>query len=144
MRCIAAHGKNILIKYLLDMNQRALARAIAPVLEGGKHDGIGSFVHGSGAIILFVAFEFKEGIMAAILKEIADQALSLTPKERGELIHRLIVSLEGEPEESPETIAKAWDDEIARRVADMEAGKTVWIPAEEVFARLDAIIDSAR
>jgi putative addiction module component (TIGR02574 family) len=82
--------------------------------------------------------------MAAILKEIEDQALSLTPKERGELIHRLIVSLEGEAEDSPEAIAKAWDEEIARRVADMDAGKTVWIPAEEVFARLDAIIDSAR
>ena len=82
--------------------------------------------------------------MAAILKEIADQALNLTPKERGELIHRLIVSLEGEAEDSPEAIAKAWDEEIARRVADMEAGKTLWIPAEEVFARLDAIIDSAR
>lgn len=82
--------------------------------------------------------------MAAILKEIENQALNLTPKERGELIHRLIVSLESEAEESPEAIAKAWDEEIARRVMDMEAGKTVWIPAEEVFARLDAIIDSAR
>jgi len=125
------------------MDQRALARTIAPVLEGGKHDGISGLVHCSSAIIFFVAFEFKGGIMAAILKEIADQALSLTPKERGELIHRLIVSLEGEAEDSPEAIAKAWDEEIARRVADMEAGRTIWIPAEEVFARLDAIIDSA-
>ena len=77
--------------------------------------------------------------MAAILKEIEDQALSLTPRERGELIHRLIVSLEGTPEDTPEAIAQAWDEEIARRVADMEAGRTQWIPAEEVFARLDAI-----
>lgn len=82
--------------------------------------------------------------MAAILKEIADQALRLTPKERGELIHRLIVSLESEADDTPEAIAKAWDAEIARRVADMDAGKTVWIPAEEVFARLDAIIENAR
>ena len=81
--------------------------------------------------------------MAAILKEIADQALSLSPKERGELIHRLIVSLESEADDTPEAIAKAWDEEIARRVADMDAGKTVWIPAEEVFAHLDAIIDNA-
>jgi len=85
-----------------------------------------------------------EVIMAAALKDIEDQALSLSPKERGELIHRLIVSLEGEPEDSPEAIAKAWDEEIARRVADMDAGKTVWIPAEEVFARLDTIIENAR
>ena len=60
--------------------------------------------------------------MAAILKEIEDQALSLTPRERGELIHRLIVSLEGEAEDTPEAIAQAWDEEIARRVADMDVG----------------------
>lgn len=82
--------------------------------------------------------------MAAILKELEDRALQLSPQERGELIHRLIVSLEGTPEDTPEAIAQAWDEEIARRVADMEAGKTVWIPAEEVFARLDAIIEKAR
>lgn len=82
--------------------------------------------------------------MTAALKDIEEQALHLSPKERGELIHRLIVSLEATPEDSPEAIAKAWDEEIARRVADMEAGKTVWIPAEEVFARLDAIIENAR
>ena len=88
-------------------------------------------------------FVFAEAIMAAILKEIADQALSLSPKERGELINRLIVSQESEADDTPEAIAIAWDEEIARRVADMDAGKTVWIPAEEVFARLDAIIDNA-
>jgi len=81
--------------------------------------------------------------MAAILKEIEEQALQLSPKERGELVHRLIVSLEATPEDTPEAIAQAWDEEIARRVADMEAGKTAWIPAEEVFARLDAIIENA-
>jgi putative addiction module component (TIGR02574 family) len=85
-----------------------------------------------------------EAVVAAILKEIEDQALSLSPKERGELIHRLIVSLEGEAEDTSEAIAQAWDEEIARRVADMDAGKTTWIPAEEVFARIDAIIENAR
>ena len=82
--------------------------------------------------------------MAAALKDIEAQALQLSPKERGELIHHLILSLEGTAEDSPEAVAKAWDEEIARRVADMEAGKTVWIPAEEVFARLDAMIENAR
>ncbi|MBY0270154.1 MAG: addiction module protein [Burkholderiales bacterium] len=78
--------------------------------------------------------------MGAILKDLEEQALRLPPKERGELIHRLIVSLDGEPEDSPEVIAKAWDEEIARRVADMEAGRTKWIPADEVFKEIDAII----
>ena len=82
--------------------------------------------------------------MAALLKEIEDQALSLTPKERGELIHRLIVSLDGEPEDTPEAIAKAWDEEIARRVADMDAGITKWIPADEVMTRLRAKVLDAK
>jgi putative addiction module component (TIGR02574 family) len=85
-----------------------------------------------------------ENIMAANLKEIESQALQLSPEERGELIHRLIISLEGEPEDSPEAIAKAWDEEIARRVADMEAGRTQWIPADEVMARLRARISAAK
>lgn len=83
-------------------------------------------------------------IMAAILKEIENQALQLSPPERGELIHRLIVSLDGKPEESPEAIAKAWDEEIARRVADMEAGRTHWTPADEVMTRLRTRINAAK
>ena len=82
--------------------------------------------------------------MGAILKDLEEQALLLPPKERGELIHRLIVSLDGEPEDSPEVIAKAWDEEIAHRVADMEAGRTKWIPADEVFREIDAIIAEQR
>ncbi len=78
--------------------------------------------------------------MAGLLKDIEKQALQLSPQERDELIHRLIISLEGTPEDSPEAIAKAWDEEIARRVADMEAGRTKWIPAEEVFKEIDALI----
>jgi putative addiction module component (TIGR02574 family) len=82
--------------------------------------------------------------MAAILKEIERQALQLSPPERGELIHRLIISLEGDPEDSPEAIAKAWDEEIARHVADMEAGRTHWMPADEVMTRLRARINAAK
>ena len=78
------------------------------------------------------------------MEDIEAQALQLTPQERSELARRLILSLEGAPEDTPEAIAKAWDEEIARRVAEMEAGKTVWIPAEEVLARLHAIIEKAR
>ena len=82
--------------------------------------------------------------MATILEELEEQALHLTPEERSQLIHRLIVSLEGTPEDTPEAIAIAWDKEIARRVADMEAGRTQWIPADEVMARLRAKISAAK
>jgi len=82
--------------------------------------------------------------MAAILKEVEAQALALPINERGDLIHRLILSLEDRPEDTPAVVAKAWDEEIARRVADMEAGHTQWIPAEEVFSQLDAIAKGER
>ncbi|HND59772.1 MAG: hypothetical protein IOMNBAOH_00038 [Rhodocyclaceae bacterium] len=82
--------------------------------------------------------------MTTTLKEIEAQAMALSARERGELARRLIASLDGEPEGSPEEIAKAWDEEIARRVADMEAGRTQWIPAEQVFAEIDALIATHR
>lgn len=78
--------------------------------------------------------------MSAVLDELEAQAMKLTAQERGELAHRLLVSLDGEPEGTPEEIARAWDEEIARRVADMEAGRTKWTPADEVFKRIDAMI----
>jgi putative addiction module component (TIGR02574 family) len=80
--------------------------------------------------------------MAAILEEIEVQALALPPKERGELIHRLIVSLDGESTESPEEVAKAWNEEITRRIADMDAGRTQWVPADQVFAEIESIINA--
>ena len=82
--------------------------------------------------------------MGAILKGIEEQALRLPLKERSELAHRLLVSLDGEPEDSPEAIAKAWDEELARRVADMDAGRSKWILADEVMARLHAKIAAAK
>lgn len=82
--------------------------------------------------------------MATTLKEVEAQAMALSARERGELAHRLIASLDGEPDGTPEEIAAAWDEEIARRVADMEAGRTQWIPAEQVFAEIDALIAAHR
>lgn len=78
--------------------------------------------------------------MGAMLDELEAQAMKLPPRERGELVQRLLVSLDGGSDGTPEEIAKAWDEEIARRVADMEAGRTQWVPAEEVFREVDAII----
>ena len=75
--------------------------------------------------------------MGAMLDELAAQAMKLPPLERGELIHRLLASLDGESEDTPEAIAKAWDKEIARRVAELDAGTAVLIPEEEVFAEID-------
>lgn len=81
--------------------------------------------------------------MATNLEQIEAMALALPIKERGELAHRLIVSLDGEPESTPEEIAQAWDEEIARRVAEIDAGTAVLIPQEDVFAEIDDMLRKA-
>lgn len=82
--------------------------------------------------------------MTVILEELENQALQLSPPDRGKLIHRLIISLDGESEESPEAIAQAWEEEISRRVAGMEAGRTPWLPADQVMSRLRAKIHATK
>lgn len=82
--------------------------------------------------------------MTTTPKEIEEQALKLPPKERRELIHRLIFSLEAMSDDNPEAIAKGWDEEIARRNKNMEAGETAWISAEDMMARLNAALEKVR
>jgi putative addiction module component (TIGR02574 family) len=78
--------------------------------------------------------------MAATLSEIEAQALQLTPRERGELAGRLIVSLDGPTDDTPEAIAQAWDEEIARRVAELDAGNAELFSHEQVFADVDEML----
>ena len=82
--------------------------------------------------------------MSRTIEDIEAQALDLPPKERDELIHRLILSLDGELEDSPEAIARAWEEEISRRIADAEAGRTQATPGEQVFAEIRAMIEQHR
>lgn len=81
--------------------------------------------------------------MATHFEQIEALALALPIKERSELAHRLIVSLDGEPEGTPEEIANAWDEEITRRVAEIDAGTAVLIPEEDVFAEIDDLLRRA-
>jgi putative addiction module component (TIGR02574 family) len=63
-------------------------------------------------------------------KEIVEAALLLPPEQREEVINELWASLDGD-------LDKEWEEEIQRRVQDVEAGRVKTIPAEEVFSRLE-------
>ena len=78
--------------------------------------------------------------MVAVFKDIETQALALPERERSALVARLLDSLHSVFDDSPEAVARAWDEEVARRVADFEAGRTEGIPAEQVHAELKAMI----
>jgi putative addiction module component (TIGR02574 family) len=61
------------------------------------------------------------------------EVLNLPAAERSRLLDRLIASLEPDP-----AWEEAWAQEADRREADIAAGKSAWIPAEEALARLRA------
>ena len=76
--------------------------------------------------------------MARDLKELFSEAVGLSEQDRATLAGLLIESLDPNPD--PE-VERAWADEIARRVAELDAGTVETIPWErvrnEMFARRD-------
>jgi putative addiction module component (TIGR02574 family) len=75
--------------------------------------------------------------MTASLETVEEAALQLSAEDRAELIERLIDTVLPPPPLHP-----TWEAEIARRVAEMDAGLHEGIPAEEVFAQMRAIIEA--
>lgn len=71
--------------------------------------------------------------MSITYQTVASAAMQLTPDERVDLAEKLWVSVD-----SPETIAAAWDEEIARRIAQLDAGEAETLPADQVIAELRA------
>ena len=74
--------------------------------------------------------------MAATLETLSQDALILPPDQRMTLAYRLLTSVE--PDLDPGAEA-AWEQEIARRIAQADAGEITPVPASEVFARLRRI-----
>ncbi len=70
------------------------------------------------------------------VSEVLEKALTLSTRDRGLLIGRLIESLDEGPAE--EGVEEAWGEEIKRRVDDIRSGKAKMIPGEQVRRRLAA------
>jgi putative addiction module component (TIGR02574 family) len=69
--------------------------------------------------------------MSDALKELEAQARSLSPEERARLAESLLESLRDAPLAE---IEKAWEVEIAERVAAYDRGELPTFSAESVFA----------
>jgi len=78
--------------------------------------------------------------MAAVFKDIETQALALPERERSALVARLLDSLDSGFDDSPQAVAAAWDEEIARRIEDCDAGRTQGIPIEQVQAEIQLLL----
>ncbi len=73
--------------------------------------------------------------MSSLLQEVVSKAHSLSPEERAELAHELIVSLDDLTDKENE---RAWDEEIERRIKEIKSGKAKGRAAEEILAEIRA------
>lgn len=72
--------------------------------------------------------------MSKAIDEVLARALSLDPKSRAELVSELLASLKGPADADAEA---AWEAEIRRRVAAIEAGTAKLEPSEALKARIE-------
>jgi hypothetical protein len=66
-------------------------------------------------------------------ERLAEQRLAWPTADRARLAALLLAGME--PAESD--VEAAWDEEVARRAAELDSGRLRGIPAEVVFAELD-------
>lgn len=83
--------------------------------------------------------DIKEAAMAMTLEQLKLEAMKLTPDERADFADWLFSSVATRAE-----VDAAWEVEIARRWAEIEAGTAKLIPAEEVFAKIDTMLGKAK
>lgn len=77
---------------------------------------------------------------ASTLEKVRSEALSLTQAERAELAHSLVGSLDGPADADAQS---AWDAEILRRLAEVEAGSAQLVDREELRRRMKARMSRA-
>lgn len=74
--------------------------------------------------------------MAMDRPDLESELLALPASERARLAHRLLVSLDDGADEDPLEVDRAWEMEIRRRVAELEAGTADLVDAEVFLAAL--------
>jgi putative addiction module component (TIGR02574 family) len=63
--------------------------------------------------------------------QVLQAALELAPRERAELVEAIAASLDGFD------LGDEWEEEIQKRVRDVDSGQVTAVPGEEVFSRIE-------
>jgi len=71
------------------------------------------------------------------VSDLLKRALALSVHERAALADTLLDSLET----TDESVQEAWDEEVARRIEDLQAGKAVTVPWEQLHRELLAMVN---
>ena len=69
------------------------------------------------------------------VEQIENDALALSRSERERVAETLVASLDWDPD-----VEKAWNEEIQRRIQDIDSGKTKLIPGDEVLREIDDLV----
>lgn len=72
-----------------------------------------------------------------LAEELSQKARSLSAEERARLAEELLASLHESPDPDVEA---AWDEEIRKRIEEVESGRVQLIPAAEVFAEVRRLL----
>ena len=83
--------------------------------------------------------------MSPEVSELLKRAMALPVGERAALANTLLDSLEA-PDQSAldRSVESTWDDEVERRMSDLEVGRAVTVPWEKLHRELLAMVASAR
>jgi putative addiction module component (TIGR02574 family) len=77
--------------------------------------------------------DYRENQMNRAAEELKSKLAELSTKDRAELAHYLIHSLDNSSDADAEA---AWDTELSRRAEDIKNGTAVGEPADAVFKQL--------
>ncbi len=72
--------------------------------------------------------------MSDVVAELSARAQALTREERARLAAELLASLD--PREAD--VESSWDEELRRRIDEIENGAVQLVPAEQAFAQIRA------
>lgn len=75
--------------------------------------------------------------MSPEVSDLLKRALSLPVDERAALANTLLDSLEP----ADDSVQEAWDKEVARRINDLESGRAVTVPWQELRQKLLAMVN---
>ncbi|HTW57008.1 MAG TPA: addiction module protein [Terriglobales bacterium] len=75
--------------------------------------------------------------MSPEVSELLKRAMALPVDERAALANTLLDSLEA----TDQSVQEAWDEEVARRMDDLKAGRAVTVPWEQLHRELLAMVD---
>jgi putative addiction module component (TIGR02574 family) len=74
--------------------------------------------------------------MPKLVEELSRKALALSPEDRLRLAEELLATVQ----DVDGDVEAAWDEEIKRRLAEIDDGTAKLVPAEEVFAEVRRLL----